>query len=336
MDGNSRKSLIVLGIFTLASIGMLFFLSMKVGGLDVEERVSYFAEFDDATGLVTRSAIKISGITVGTVGSMALTDSYTARVELRMDPSIKLYNDAIVSIRAKSLLGEMFIGIKPGTAAAGQVQPNATIQDARAPLRVADLGELVAPLIKDVDPEAFSRALGAIADFLDNNAGKISKVGDDIILTIESVGRMVRGNESKIGKIINNADRGTVALVQLLDAHGKDLGEALESLAAASKRIDKLMADLASTDADGNTTGAMQDATELLRRLNRVMALMEKFDVEGALMVVKRLLQEEGVTVSLMGYDEDELREQLAKYKALQQRLDQVTAEPQNAAADDR
>ena len=45
---------------------------------------------------------------------MSITSDYRARVELSIDPAIKLQEDVIASIKTKGLIGEQYIQISPG------------------------------------------------------------------------------------------------------------------------------------------------------------------------------------------------------------------------------
>src|SRR5690606_24062524 len=67
-----------------------------------------FAMLDDASGLVERSQVRVAGIPVGHIEDIRLEDG-RARVDIRINPGIDLYQDASVSKQASSLLGEFFL-----------------------------------------------------------------------------------------------------------------------------------------------------------------------------------------------------------------------------------
>jgi phospholipid/cholesterol/gamma-HCH transport system substrate-binding protein len=73
-----------------------------------------YAYFDDVQGLVAKSRVLVAGIPVGHISSIRL-EGDRARVDLRIEGSIILYEDARVTMRSLSLLGERALVIRPGT-----------------------------------------------------------------------------------------------------------------------------------------------------------------------------------------------------------------------------
>ena len=74
-----------------------------------------YAEFDEAAGLRTRAPIRIAGVKVGEVVSVDLTESYQARVGIRIDSSdLSLPVDSSAHIFTEGLLGVRYIALFPG------------------------------------------------------------------------------------------------------------------------------------------------------------------------------------------------------------------------------
>jgi phospholipid/cholesterol/gamma-HCH transport system substrate-binding protein len=73
-----------------------------------------YAYFDDVQGLVAKSRVLVAGIPVGHISSIRL-EGDRARVDLRIEGSIALYEDARVTMRSLSLLGERALVIRSGT-----------------------------------------------------------------------------------------------------------------------------------------------------------------------------------------------------------------------------
>src|SRR5688500_5605552 len=64
-----------------------------------------YAYLPDMTGVAPQSRVMISGIQVGVVDRIWL-DEGKARVDVKMSPGVKLYEDAAIGKRATSLIGE--------------------------------------------------------------------------------------------------------------------------------------------------------------------------------------------------------------------------------------
>lgn len=116
MKGKLNLELIV-GVFMIIGILCLGYLSLKLGKLEVWGNPGYevFAVFSDIGGLRAGSPVVIAGVDVGLVESISL-ENYEARVVLQINPGLKIYEDAIVSVKTRGLIGEKFIQISAGAA----------------------------------------------------------------------------------------------------------------------------------------------------------------------------------------------------------------------------
>lgn len=106
----------VVGLFVLASLVAVAYLSANLGGLSYkgEGGLQLFAVFDDVGGLSERSPVKISGVKVGQVAGIELNEDLRARVSLDLDPRLELPIDSSAAIRTAGLLGDQFVSLEPG------------------------------------------------------------------------------------------------------------------------------------------------------------------------------------------------------------------------------
>jgi phospholipid/cholesterol/gamma-HCH transport system substrate-binding protein len=132
------------GLFMLAGIAALAYLSVNLGNVDLLGRGTYpvFADFPTVGGLKTGAAVEIAGVSVGRVDSIILRD-YLARVTMRIHDGVKLQDDAIVSIKTKGLIGERFVQISPG-GSEKTVGPGGRLREVEAPV---DLEELISKYV---------------------------------------------------------------------------------------------------------------------------------------------------------------------------------------------
>lgn len=115
MQSSTTRDFIV-GLFVLAGLVAVAYLSSTLGGLSFagEGGFRVIAVFDDVGGLSQRSPVKISGVKVGQVESIALDDDLRARVALDLDPTLELPIDSSAAIRTAGLLGDQFVSLEPG------------------------------------------------------------------------------------------------------------------------------------------------------------------------------------------------------------------------------
>lgn len=103
------------GIFLIAGLICLGYLSTKLGDVNLfgSEQYRVTAKFASVSGLREGAAVEVAGVSVGKVSRIHL-DDYEARVELEIDPAIKLQDDSIASIRTQGIIGDKYVKIKVG------------------------------------------------------------------------------------------------------------------------------------------------------------------------------------------------------------------------------
>ena len=132
------------GIFIIAGILCLTYLSVKLGKLDIlgNKGTVVFAVFSNTGGLKNGAEVQIAGVNVGRVKEITL-EEYQAKVKLQIDSGVKLQEDAIASIKTKGLVGEKYIEITPG-GADNFIQAGGKIQDTLPPF---DLEKAISRLV---------------------------------------------------------------------------------------------------------------------------------------------------------------------------------------------
>lgn len=129
----------LVGLFVVVGIFALAYLSIKLGKLEIvgERGYTVVAEFDSIAGLKNGAVVEIAGVEIGRVKEIGL-DAYRARIAMSIDPSIKLQDDSIVSIRTKGLIGEKYVRITPGGSDT-MVQPGGKLRDTEDPIDIEQL-----------------------------------------------------------------------------------------------------------------------------------------------------------------------------------------------------
>lgn len=118
---NHKGVEIAVGIFVAAGIAALFMLAMKVSNLSAfgdEQGYRVTARFDNIGGLKVRAPVRVGGVRIGHVTSIAYDDkTYEAVVDMVLQSKhSRLPRDTAASIYTAGLLGEQYIGLEPGGA----------------------------------------------------------------------------------------------------------------------------------------------------------------------------------------------------------------------------
>jgi phospholipid/cholesterol/gamma-HCH transport system substrate-binding protein len=135
---------VTVGIFLVLGILALAYLSIKLGRVSLFGSRGYLvsADFPTSSGLKVGANVEIAGVPVGSVESIRLKDDQ-AHVVLRMQPQIKLTEDAIVAIKTKGLIGERYVNISPG-GSERVVPSNGQLREVQPPV---DLEELLSKYV---------------------------------------------------------------------------------------------------------------------------------------------------------------------------------------------
>jgi phospholipid/cholesterol/gamma-HCH transport system substrate-binding protein len=139
MQKYSKES--VVGLFVLIGLACIGYMTIKLGDLGLFEDNTYplTARFTQVTGLRSGSVVNMLGIEVGRVGQMTMDqDKQLAVVELRIRKGVKVYDDAIASIKTEGLIGDRYVSIDAGGSGA-ELKPGDTITETEAPADIMDM-----------------------------------------------------------------------------------------------------------------------------------------------------------------------------------------------------
>ena len=106
----------LLGAVVLLVAGMFLFYGLKAGSARREGGTNIFATFSTVGGLNAGDDVVISGVRVGHIESITLEPTtYLARVDMSIDPGVRLSTDTSAVIGSQSLLGGNNMQLQPGS-----------------------------------------------------------------------------------------------------------------------------------------------------------------------------------------------------------------------------
>lgn len=192
-----------LTLFAAACLAIFLRLFVLAGGqVRLSEPYSFDAVLPSAVALVKGSDVRIAGVDVGTVRSIAdRGGSIVARVELDGEHA-PIRRDARLRVRTKTLVGESYIAITPGSAHAAELPDGGTL-----PLGQADESVQLDEIYSAFDAptrRAMRGALHGLGRGLENR-------GEDVNRVLESLSAMVEHAEPTMDVL--NADRRHLAAV---------------------------------------------------------------------------------------------------------------------------
>jgi phospholipid/cholesterol/gamma-HCH transport system substrate-binding protein len=131
----------IVGIFVVIGLICIGYMTIKLGKLGMFGGDYYilYARFTSVSGLRVDSPVEMEGIEIGRVEQLIIDqDNQVAVLKLRIQKDIRVYEDAIASIKTSGLIGDKLIKIDAG--GGGDIlKPGGTITETNSPIDIEDI-----------------------------------------------------------------------------------------------------------------------------------------------------------------------------------------------------
>ena len=299
---------IKVGLFVLAGIIILTYMSVKVGKFDFGRKKGYeiFAYFDNASGLNIDVPVEIAGIEVGRVEDIGL-ERRKAKITMRIAPDTSIPSDSKAFIRTKGVLGDKFIQIIPGKPESPPIKDGERIVDTYTPTDIDQLINRIAEVALDI--RKVSRSLGNVLGGKEGE-DKMRQILDNITTSTASLNRIIEDNEKRISSLLINFSEFSKDIRDVSHANKEyinrividiketttQLKEAVEAFSMIAKKIERGEGTLGRLIHDTTT---IEDLNETLASLKHVS---EKIDAGkgtiGKLINDEKMAEDLGETVT--------------------------------------
>jgi phospholipid/cholesterol/gamma-HCH transport system substrate-binding protein len=264
------KILVMVG-FALSCFGLLLFLWLAFGGPTPFKPKGYQfkVSFGEATQLAHEADVRISGVPVGKVKDIE-TNQRTGRSDatIQLDPDYApLPSDARAVLRQKTLLGETYVELTPGSAKAKPIPDNGRL----ATGRVADTVELD-EILRTFDPETRK----AFQTWIQTQAQSLDGRGQDLNDALGNLAPFAE-DTTKLLEVLNGQKAGVRQLVRNTGAVFEALSERDGQLAGVITNSNRVFATTAARDAELQAAFKAlptfeKESAATLRRLSRFSA----------------------------------------------------------------
>lgn len=237
------KILVMVG-FALSCFGLLLFLWLAFGGPTPFKPKGYQfkVSFGEATQLAHEADVRISGVPVGKVKDIQ-TNQATGRSDatIQLDPDYApLPSDARAVLRQKTLLGETYVELTPGSAKAKPIPDNGRL----ATGRVADTVELD-EILRTFDPDTRK----AFQTWIQTQAQSLDGRGQDLNAALGNLAPFAE-DTTKLLEVLNSQKAGVRQLVRNTGEVFDALSERDGQLAGVITNSNRVFATTASRDAE--------------------------------------------------------------------------------------
>jgi len=131
----------VVGIFVVIGLLAIAYMTVKLGNVGFlgENSYSLYAKFNKVTGLRVGNPVNMFGLEIGRVESFKMDqENQLVVVDFKINKGIKIYDDAIASIKTEGLIGDKFVSIDPG-GGGDLLKAGDIITDTESPTDIMDL-----------------------------------------------------------------------------------------------------------------------------------------------------------------------------------------------------
>lgn len=234
-----RLNEVQVGLVTIVAIATLVSGMLWLKNIDLRRgQRMYQADFAKVEGLRIGDKVQVRGIRMGEVTGMQIMPQ-AVRVELRLDETATIREDALVILGEKGIVGEVVIEIDPGS---GTPVQEGHIFQGRSAGTIAAMTDAAGAALAEM------RVLtGQVTALLEEvrKEGKVVETLSQANTTLSKVDRMVDQNHEDVTVILDDLRASTTAMRKLMDSGRVD--EALAGTAAAAATADSMLAGLGRT-----------------------------------------------------------------------------------------
>ncbi|MBI3544547.1 MAG: MCE family protein [Deltaproteobacteria bacterium] len=218
------------GVFVLSAIAALVFMTTRLtqNQFSFNGTKTYYANVSDATGLLSKTKVKMAGLDVGQLTKMELAGK-RARITVEIAADLAIHSDATLAVKAIGFLGDKYLELHPGTDTKPVLAEGAFIAEGTASgsldqltaktTQLVDNLKEITDLLKDAlkgagegqDGTRLDRILDNMEQFSEGLAG-MDKLGDladrfaEVAANVRDITSKVNRGEGTIGKLLTDSE----------------------------------------------------------------------------------------------------------------------------------
>ncbi|QCH26121.1 MCE family protein [Mycobacteroides salmoniphilum] len=250
-----RGPLIGLSVFMVIAVAMTWLVYSTLRRDVAGSTYDYAAMFTDVTGLRDGDDVRVAGVRVGRIESVAI-DGDLAKVEFRVQTEQPLYGNTIATITYQNIVGQRYLGLSLGkTGGTDRLKPGSVIPVEQTEPSF-DIGMLLhgfEPLFSVLDPAEVDNLTDGVVKSLQGDSGSIvglvdqtsqltetfagrDKVLDDVITNLNGLTKTLAGQNKNLDSVLTH----TREMVAILDNRRAGLVDSIGSTGFAVRRLSKI------------------------------------------------------------------------------------------------
>ncbi|ANN18381.1 ABC transporter substrate-binding protein [Amycolatopsis orientalis] len=258
--GPAIKGLIFF-VITAVATGIL---AITIANSGVGTTVGYTARFTDATSVNPGDEVRMSGVRIGQVDSVAVVERRLADVRFSIEDRRRLTAGASITIRYRNLVGQRYLSIDPGPDGPPVLDRGALIPPERThpALDLTALFNGFKPLFQALSPNDVNQLSFEIVQVLQGEGSTI----DSLLEHTASLTNTLAGKDEVIGQVVGNLN----TVLDTLNSQGDQFDKLVDvtarlvsGLAADAKPIGQAIGGLG--ELTTATAGLLQDGRAPLK-----------------------------------------------------------------------
>ncbi|MBP2477791.1 phospholipid/cholesterol/gamma-HCH transport system substrate-binding protein [Crossiella equi] len=267
-----ERNPVTVGLSGLATLGVLFLAVFFFDDLPLVGGDTHTAEFTEAAGLKPDDEVRVHGLKVGSVSTVALAGDRVA-VTFRVS-GVELGDKTGASIRIKTLLGQKYLALDPqGSGSLGETPiPRERTQ---TPFDVSDAFQGLTDTIGQIDTGQLAQSFQVLSETFRDSPEHVRKALDGM----SALSTTIASRDAELAKVLANSKRITQTLSDRNDQIAALLQDGNKLLAEIRHRREQISLLLRGTrDLAKELTGLVRDnraqlgpALEQLDRLAEIL-----------------------------------------------------------------
>lgn len=263
------------GLFTSAGLALFIAGLFMIGNRHeaFEHHLVLYSEFSELSGIAKGSKVQVGGMDAGRVLRIDIPNTVSSkfRVQIQIDDRLHpiIRKDSVVSIDTEGIVGNTYLSISPGSAAAPGVNSGDTLPSREA-IELSDLLNKAVATVDDFDStiHTVNEELVTLSDGLNSTLadarGTLTNV-NDVVLDLKN-------GKGTAGMLLTDAD--VANQVRRTIDHTE---QATTNLQMTSQRLDSLLADVQSREFPKKMDQTLGSVNETFSRLDTTAGQVEQF-----------------------------------------------------------
>lgn len=264
MRGRTGRTAVRVAAFTAVCLVFMFALVTVFGQLRFDSRTTYTAVFTNVSGLKGGNFVRIAGVEVGKVETMALQKDGTVTVVFNIDGNLTLTEGTRAAVRYENLIGDRYLALEDGPGSVRKLQPGQTIPVTRTSPAL-DVDALIGgfrPLFRALDPEQVNALSGELLAVFQGQGATVASV----LAQTSALTTTLAGRDQLIGEVIGNLNTVLGTFAERDDQFAEGLDTLSELVAGLSDRKADIANGLAYINAAaGSVAGLLAEARQPIR-----------------------------------------------------------------------